>query len=120
MNYTQQQIDEAWGKATKVDGFNPDNIRKDSCGAWIIRGQYSSRDSIYGWEIDHVYPKSLGGDEHPDNLRAMQWENNVAKGNDFPSYQVSVQAEGIKNVHKEDNYTINSNLLAKLRTLYHL
>ena len=53
-----------------------------------------------------------------DNLRAMQWENNVSKGDDFPSYKSRVQAEGSNNVYKEEQYTINDDLRMKLEALY--
>lgn len=111
-------IDRVWNKARIVEGYNADIIRKDACGAWIVRNQYGIRDSIFGWEIDHVYPESLGGDDDMDNLRAMQWENNVSKGDDFPSYKSRVQAEGSNNVYKEKQYTINEDLRMKLEALY--
>lgn len=68
-----------WSKATKVDGFDPAMFRKDPCGAWIVWNKYGLRDNDYGWEIDHVYPKALGGGEEFDNLRAMNWRNNDSK-----------------------------------------
>lgn len=111
-------IDTVWNKASTVEGYNKDIMRKDACGAWIARNQYGIRDSIFGWEIDHVYPVTLGGGNDMDNLRAMQWENNISKGNDFPSYKSKVQAEGNKNVYKEKQYTINKELKEKLESLY--
>lgn len=113
-------IDKVWDKASIVDGYNKEIIRKDACGAWIIKNNYGIRDSIFGWEIDHVYPESLGGGNEIENLRAMQWENNVSKGDDFPSYKSKVQAEGSKNVYKEKQYTINDELRMKLEALYNL
>lgn len=112
------RIDRVWNKARIVEVYNADIIRKDTCGAWIVRNQYGIRDSIFGWEIDHVYPESLGGGDDMDNLRAMQWENNVSKGDDFPSYKSRVQAEGSNNVYKEEQYTINDDLRMKLEALY--
>ena len=74
--FTEQIIQEVWERATIVKGYNETTIRKDSCGAWIIRSDYGNMNSIYGWEIDHIYPKEKGGKDDIDNLRALQWENN--------------------------------------------
>lgn len=115
---TQDQIKMAWNKALIVDGFNADAIRKDASGAWIVFSMYGNRDSIYGWEIDHVYPLSLGGKDDDFNLRAMQWENNVCKGDDYPSYSVCIQSEGVKNIRKFDNYTVNETLQQIIKNSY--
>ena len=66
MSFTPNIIQQVWNKAKIVDGYNPEIFRKDPCGAWIIRNKYGATDNPYGWVIDHVYPKFLGGD---DNLR---------------------------------------------------
>ena len=116
--FDEKTINTVWEAATKVDGFNPNSFRKDACNAWIIRNQYGQRDSIYGWEIDHVYPVSKGGDDNLDNLRPIQWENNVKKGDSFPSYDTSVIGQDNANVKNEGHYTVNERLLEVLRQLY--
>ena len=115
---TEDIIDLVWNKATVVDEYDPASIRKDACGAWILRNQYGNRGSIFGWEVDHVYPKVLGGDDSLDNLRAMQWENNDSKGSDFPHYIAKVQADGANNVHQEVQYTVNENLASRLNARF--
>lgn len=120
MEFTKAQIDEAWGKAQEVDGYDPDLFRKDCCGAWIVRNAYGNVDSIYGWEIDHVYPQSLGGGNDPENLRAMQWENNRSKGNDYPYYTAMVLSEGNKNIHSSKPLKVNDKLQEKLSILYNI
>ena len=115
---TEETIEQVWQRATKVENYDPASIRKDACGAWILRNQYGNRSSMFGWEIDHVYPKALGGDDALDNLRAMQWENNESKGSDFPHYTAKVQADGANNVHQEVQYTVNSELAERLRARY--
>ena len=35
-------------------------------------------------------------DDRMENLRAMQYENNISKGDDFPSYMSAVTAEGVR------------------------
>ena len=110
--------DQVWASATQVDGFDPARFRKDACGAWVLRSHYGQRDSIYGWEIDHIYPQTLGGDDNLENLRVMQWENNLSKGDDYPSYKAAVQSEGNKNVHVENQFTVNKERQQILKQLY--
>lgn len=111
-------IEKVWQKARSVDGFDPEVVRKDACGAWIMKNQYANRNSMFGWEIDHIYPISMGGRDDEANLRAMQWENNLSKGDDYPIYKSKVQAEGNKNVYKEEQYTVNKSTQLKLSSLY--
>jgi hypothetical protein len=79
MNWTEQQIQAVWNKGQVVEKFNPDKWRKDTCGAWISRGQHGNKDSIFGWEIDHITPVADGGTDDVSNLRPLQWENEVGK-----------------------------------------
>lgn len=118
--FDQDTVQKVWEKAAIVPNVDPSHIRKDACGAWIIRSHYGARDSDYGWEIDHVYPEALGGDDNIDNLRALQWENNTAKSDDYPVYQASVRADGAENKHIVSQYTVNAALRIRLRELYHI
>ena len=112
-------INDVWEKATKVVNFDPNQFRKDACGAWIIRNHYGLH-TPYGWEIDHVYPQSLGGDDSHENLRAMHWENNLSKGSDYPSYKAVIQSDGNKNVKMDGQFTVNEALRKTLSRLYNI
>lgn len=116
--FSEEIIQQVWEKATIVEGYDAETIRKDSCGAWILRTEYGNTNSIYGWEIDHIYPESKGGDDSIDNLRAFQWENNRSKGDDYPSYNAVVQAEDSSNIYVEKQYSVNSTVQEKLKRLY--
>ena len=128
MNFTDEQIQAAWEKAQQVEGYDPKRFRKDPCGAWIIRDKYGIEDSPYGWEIDHIVPRSfleLIGKSNslinlPINLRAMQWQNNRYKGDFFPSYLSKVIANGNKNEEREERMTINSKIFEKLKEIYNI
>ena len=111
-------VQQVWENGVVVDGYDASQVRKDSCGAFIVRSQYKNRNSDYGWEIDHVYPVSKGGGDELVNLRPMQWENNVKKGDSFPNYETSIVGEGSSNIRKEGHYTVNENLIARLKSLY--
>ena len=115
---TDELIKQVWQNGTIVPGFDPDTFRKDACGAWILRNYYGTRDSSFGWEIDHVYPVALGGGDDLQNLRPMQWENNVSKGDDYPSYKSKIQSDGNKNVYKEEQFSVNSKLQKTISSLY--
>lgn len=116
--FSKDTIDKVWNKAQTVPNYDPALFRKDAAGAWMFYNGYGDRNNAFGWEIDHVYPESLGGDENLVNLRAMQWENNLSKGDDYPVYQACVIAEGNRNIKKESQRTINSKLREKLSHLY--
>lgn len=111
-------INQIWEKAKTVESFDASMIRKDCCGAWILKSEFGNRNSKFGWEIDHVYPVSKGGDDTVMNLRPMQWENNNSKGEDFPVYNVVVRANGNDNVRNSTQFKVNENLIAKLHTIY--
>ena len=115
-----------WEKGQVVDGFNPDLYRKDPCGAWIVWDKFGIQDNIYGWEIDHIYPKSrlkergFKEDAISDirNLRPMQHQNNASKGDDYPSYTAIITSEGNKNIEKERNLTVNPATREIIEQLY--
>lgn len=120
MGFTEQDKKIAWEKAREVKGYPPDMFRKDACGAWIAWSKYGQRDNDYGWEIDHIYPESRGGDNHPDNLRALHYLNNISKDNDYPSYIAAVKAEGDENVRNERPLSVNKKMQEKLSQLYNI
>ena len=119
MSFTEEQIESVWKKALSVDGLDNNLYRKDPCGAIIMRDKYGKDDNPFGWEIDHIYPKSMpNSDDRPENLRAMQHENNLSKGDDFPSYVSAVTAEGVKNIYQRRALTINERMYNRLKEIY--
>ncbi len=133
--YTKEQLDKIWDKGLKVDKYNPDFVRKDACGAWIIRELYNDRKSSFGWEVDHIYPESkLRSHGVPqdkidnlNNLRPLNWQNNESKGTDYPHYQSKTKAGVIKdekgqeddiNIIGEDEKEINYEIQNQLTELF--
>ena len=98
MSFSDAIIQAVWKKGEIVTNNDPDVYRKDQCGAWIARTAYGNRDSQYGWEIDHITPKSKGGGDELSNLRPLQWENNVSKQEGRLTCPVT--ASGSNNVKK--------------------
>lgn len=83
MSYTEQQIQSVWEKGTPVGGIDKNIHRKDAEGNLIQRDKYGDRDHDYGWEIDHIVPKSKGGGDSLGNLQPLQWEANINKSDDY-------------------------------------
>lgn len=126
MEYTEEQKKEYWRRANTVDGENQQEVRRDASGAIIHYSDYKNRDSNYGWEIDHIYPKSLLEEarvpeeliNNPQNLRPMNWRNNVSKGSDYPSYTTVITAKGNVNIEKKGTRVVNAEVQEELKKLY--
>lgn len=99
-------VEIVWQKATSVEGYDSTKWRKDFAGAWIQRSQFGIR-SEYGWEIDHLMPKSLGGSDEIGNLLPMHWRNNVNKANNYPEFTSVVTSEGNGNIDREQPWRIS-------------
>lgn len=69
----------AWEKAHPCLLYSPDVGRIDCDGRIILWSDYGKLTS-YGWELDHITPKSLWANDHPDNLRARHWHGNRSAG----------------------------------------
>jgi hypothetical protein len=56
--------DIVWQSARIISGYDATRVRQDACGAWIAYNEFNNHESIFGWEIDHIYPvfklKQLG------------------------------------------------------------
>lgn len=69
-----------WKKAHPDPQYDPAVFRKDDFGWWIKYDDYGKHSSDYGWEIDHIRPKSLGGSDHLSNLRPLHHRVNSSLG----------------------------------------
>lgn len=78
--FDEGTIEAVWKKGEE-SGYS--GFRKDKCGAHMQRTNYGKTER-WGWEIDHIKPVSLGGTDDLSNLQPLQWENNRAKGDEYP------------------------------------
>lgn len=78
-NWSQEIIVKVWCKGNTDTKWPADEWRFDKYGTWMRFGDYGNRNSKYGWEIDHIIPKSRGGSDGLSNLEPLQWQNNVKK-----------------------------------------
>lgn len=91
-------IDQLWNLvAVKRNGVASSFWGKDLAGAWIRKDQFDKH-SQYGWVIDHVKPKTLGGTDELDNLQPLHWRNNMEKGTNYPNFDTCISSAGEQNI----------------------
>jgi 5-methylcytosine-specific restriction endonuclease McrA len=79
---SQTDINNAWIRATPIDGYSPSQWRRDEYGNAIHYNSYGTTGE-YGWELDHRKPLSKGGSERQTNIRALHWKANRAKSDKY-------------------------------------
>ena len=119
MQFSEEIIEKIWQQGLKVEGYDETLFRKDACGAWIMRDKYGAK-HIFGWEIDHIYPRQRGGTDILQNLRPLQYQNNISKSDDYPSYTAAVTSEGNSNIALEKARTVNASKREELEKIYHI
>jgi 5-methylcytosine-specific restriction endonuclease McrA len=90
-SFSQATIDAVWQKGHVVPGYDPNDYRKDRCGAWMRKASYGTTGD-YGWEIDHAKPVARGGADDMSNLQPLHWRNNRGKGDDYPNWNCTASA----------------------------
>lgn len=117
----------AWEQGTIDPRFNKDLVRKDACGAWIIWDHYGL-DSPFGWQIDHIYPKSkleqMGICEekinNEINLRPLNTKNNISKSDNYPAYIAVMTSDDLQNVECNKQFLINKEKQEEIERFYGL
>ncbi len=85
-NADEQLKQNVWSKGQTIAGHDPDVRRRDACGRAIRFNDHGNTNSEFGWEIDHIFPTSLGGGDALDNLQPLYWATNRKKGDTYPWY----------------------------------
>ena len=131
MELTEELKRQIWEKGVVDDKYPSELVRKDACGAFMLYEDFDDRNSVFGWEIDHIYPVSklkMRNDIPAEliddirNLRPLNWRNNASKGADYPFYTASWVAddENATNVAEDKGKVVNAQVQAELRELYNL
>ena len=102
---TEELIEAVWQKAQVIPDNNPNEFRQDYAGAWIRRDDYG-KNTIYGWTIDHICPRSKGGTDEIGNLVPLQHQNSFMKADHYPPWQTAVSSDGILNVEIVRNWYV--------------
>ena len=76
----------AWARTSPVGGqSNAWEFRKDCLGNLVRYADFSNRHSPFGWELDYIISRSLGGSTSPENLQARHWKANAARSESLPA-----------------------------------
>lgn len=92
MDFNDDIVQRVWEKARATPDRDPAEWRKDECGAWIRHGHYGSRDSGFGWKIEHVSPDSSDALDH---LRPFHRDNSFDRGLGAAHCRVTADREGV-------------------------
>jgi hypothetical protein len=83
--FPPERVEAVWRTAREIPGFDPDLWRLDANGDAICRPDYRCAEFRFGWEIDHVRPVALGGDDDDTNLQPLRIDTNRRrKGDRYP------------------------------------
>lgn len=66
--------------------FGKTDRATDYAGREILKAAYDDRGSAYGWNVDHILPKSRGGKTAEHNLICCHMETNSEKADKFPCF----------------------------------
>lgn len=105
--FSEAEIEAVWQKAFIQANNDPSVFRKDYAGAWIRRNDYG-KNTIYGWQIDHVRPLALNGSHDMKNLLPLHWENNEEKSDNFPNWTTKKTSRGITNVDETQTWHVKA------------
>lgn len=88
MSYRYSNADEklkraVWSKGSPIEGYSPDEWRRDKCGHAMKYALHGS-EVEFGWEIDHIKPVAKGGSDELANLQPLFWRTNREKGDNYP------------------------------------
>lgn len=84
-----------YGKATRV---------KDFAGREMEKGAYDQRGSEFGWNLDHILPKSRGGKDTESNLICTHILTNDEKSDKYPVF--TANGKQFEIIKVENHYEI--------------
>ena len=81
MDLNRETAMRLWNKS-----FGKETKAIDFAGRAIAKGAYNDRNSEFGWNVDHILPKSRGGVTADYNLICCHIKTNDEKGDKFPCF----------------------------------
>ncbi len=83
----------AWSRTSPVGTHaNSWEFRKDRLGNMVRYADFGNRKSPFGWELDFIEPRALGGSTDPANLQALHWRATAARSANVPAALVASPA----------------------------
>ena len=80
----------AWARTSPVSGqSNSWEFRKDCLGNLVRYADFGNRHSPFGWELDLIVPRSVGGSSDVENLQVLHWKAGAARKDSLPAGLVS-------------------------------
>jgi len=75
----------AWARTSPVS-TQPSSweFRKDCLGNLVRYADYGNRHSPFGWELDYIVSRTLGGSSDPENLQVLHWRAGAARRETVP------------------------------------
>ncbi len=69
-----------WARTSPVSGQqNSWEFRRDCLGNLVRYADFGNRHSPFGWELDQIISRALGGSSDPENLQALHWKATAAR-----------------------------------------
>ncbi len=75
--------------------FGSSEIGYDFAGWEIRKGDYGQTGSRFGWNIDHILPKSKRGTDDINNLQITHMDTNAERGNRVTFWLEDIPINGI-------------------------
>jgi hypothetical protein len=83
----------AWSRTSPVGHHaNAWEFRKDRLGNMVRYADYGNRKSPFGWELDFIEPRAVGGSSDPSNIQALHWRATAARSDNVPAALVASPA----------------------------
>ena len=76
----------AWARTSPVSAqLSSWEFRKDCLGNLVRYADFGNRHSPFGWELDYIVSRALGGSSDVDNLQVLHWKAGAARNESLPA-----------------------------------
>lgn len=92
MPYSEDVVQQVWERGRATNDLDPNDWRKDECGAWMQRSKYGNEDHAFGWVIRNVV---AGGTNSVENLRPFHARNEYNRSSGKTHCHVAADRQGM-------------------------